>query len=130
MKISSLSKDSGISIDTLRYYDKIGLLVPKRKNNIRNYNEKDLNKLNQIKLMKNLMFTLEEIKNIFDLDEKIDNDLLKNKLDTELVITLLKQIQIKQKDILILEENLKEIKSQLEHIINKINSFLKEDNNE
>jgi DNA-binding transcriptional MerR regulator len=37
-------KETSISIDTLRYYNKIGLLEPKRLNNIRKYHEDDLQK--------------------------------------------------------------------------------------
>ena len=44
MKVSEVSKKYNITIDTLRYYEKIGLIknVPRDKSGIRNYDEKSL----------------------------------------------------------------------------------------
>lgn len=46
MKISEVSEQSGLSIDTLRYYEKIGLLpaVSRTDSGIRNFNELDLHR--------------------------------------------------------------------------------------
>jgi len=43
MKISEVSERSGISSDTLRYYERIGLIPPVNRNisGIRDYNEID-----------------------------------------------------------------------------------------
>lgn len=51
-----------VSIDTLRYYEKIGLLKPKRKDNYRNYSEKDLERLAFIITLKKATFSLENIR--------------------------------------------------------------------
>lgn len=46
MKINEVSKITGVSLRTLHYYDKIGLLVPtKLENGYREYSNDDLNKL-------------------------------------------------------------------------------------
>jgi DNA-binding transcriptional MerR regulator len=44
MKISEVSKQCDISADTLRYYERIGLLPPVNRNNggIRDYSELDV----------------------------------------------------------------------------------------
>jgi len=62
-KISVLS---GVSRRTLRYYDDIGLLKPKRsvKNNYRVYTQRDLLLLQQILFYKELEFSIEDIKQI------------------------------------------------------------------
>lgn len=55
MKVSEVSKKYNITIDTLRYYEKIGLIknVPRDKSGIRNYDEKSLRRIEFIKCMRN-----------------------------------------------------------------------------
>lgn len=55
MTISEVSKEYSITPDTLRYYEKIGLLtnVPRNKNGIRNYDEKSCKRIEFIKCMRN-----------------------------------------------------------------------------
>ena len=55
MKVSEVSKKYNITIDTLRYYEKIGLIknVPRDKSGIRNYDEKSLKRIEFIKCMRN-----------------------------------------------------------------------------
>ena len=68
MLIGALSKAAGFSKDTIRYYEKIGLIeLPKharRDNNYKDYPESTLQTLKSIRNLKNLGFTLEEIREI------------------------------------------------------------------
>lgn len=68
MLIGELSKRSGFSRDTIRYYEKIGLLLlPKRarrENNYKDYPEECLHVLLAIRKYKDLGFTLEEIREL------------------------------------------------------------------
>lgn len=68
MLIGQLSKKTGFSRDTIRYYEKIGLLMlPKRirrENNYKDYPEEALHTLNAIRKYKELGFTLEEIREL------------------------------------------------------------------
>jgi DNA-binding transcriptional MerR regulator len=68
MLIGALAKASGFSRDTIRYYEKIGLLeLPKnarRINNYKDYPESALATLQTISNLKRLGFTLEEIREI------------------------------------------------------------------
>lgn len=68
MLIGQLSKRTGFSKDTIRYYEKIGLIaVPKRKrlnNNYKDYPEELVEALNAIRKYKELGFTLEEIREL------------------------------------------------------------------
>lgn len=61
--ISQLSNIAGVSIRTLHYYDEIGLLAPSfvKENGYRYYEEKELLKLQQILLFRELEFPLDEI---------------------------------------------------------------------
>jgi MerR family Zn(II)-responsive transcriptional regulator of zntA len=65
MLISELSKKSGLSIDTLRFYEKKGLIeaemIDRQANNYRTYSEKSLERLFLIQQAKRLGFTLAEI---------------------------------------------------------------------
>jgi DNA-binding transcriptional MerR regulator len=54
MKIAEVSETYGISADTLRYYERIGLLPPVHRNEsgIRDYDELDLRRVEFIKCMR------------------------------------------------------------------------------
>lgn len=73
MLIKEISKQTGFSKDTIRYYEKIGLLeLDKNKrgaNNYRRFGQKEIERLMQIKFLKQFGFTLREIKNLFTLLE-------------------------------------------------------------
>ena len=64
MKIHELSKKSGIHLETIRYYEKLGLMLePKRlANGYRDYDEVSLKQLKFIKTCRALDFSLAEIK--------------------------------------------------------------------
>jgi DNA-binding transcriptional MerR regulator len=63
-KIGEFSKLTNITIKALRFYDEQGLLKPSQRsdNNYRFYSEKDFEKAQLITLLKNLDFTIAEIK--------------------------------------------------------------------
>ncbi len=54
MKIAEVSEQYGLSSDTLRYYERVGLLPPVNRNEsgIRDYNELDLRRVDFIKCMR------------------------------------------------------------------------------
>ena len=54
MTISEISKKYDLTPDTLRYYEKIGLLtkIPRNKNGIRNYDEQSCKRIEFIKCMR------------------------------------------------------------------------------
>jgi DNA-binding transcriptional MerR regulator len=62
MKISQISEATGVSIDTLRYYEKINLLNIKRTNSgIRNYSDNDVSSIRFIKQAQKIGFSLDDI---------------------------------------------------------------------
>lgn len=78
MKTKEVIRNLSISHDTLRHYERLGLIKPKRSdNNYRRYTEEDIQILKLIMKLKGLNFTLIEIKELFSLEEVIestDND--------------------------------------------------------
>jgi len=68
------AKKAGVTIRTLRYYDKIGLLVPSSHNELghRLYSKEDFGKLQKILTLKFIGLSLEDIANImkYDLNHK------------------------------------------------------------
>lgn len=66
--VHEVSKLAGVSIRTLQYYDKIGLLPPAEYtgSGYRLYDDADLEKLQQILLFRELEFSLKDIKRILD----------------------------------------------------------------
>ena len=62
MKISHLAKDAAVGVETVRYYQRIGIMrTPDRKGGIRHYELADLQRLRFIRRAQSLGFTLEEI---------------------------------------------------------------------
>ena len=80
--VNEVSKRTGVSIRTLQYYDKIGLLHPAQytQSGYRLYDEKGLERLQQILLFRELTFSLKEIKKIlqspdFDREKALDQQI-------------------------------------------------------
>ena len=71
--VAELAKLAGVSARTLRYYDKIGLLVPKRSgNSYRVYGQDEVDTLQQILFYRELGVALDEIKRLIK-DAKFDS---------------------------------------------------------
>ncbi len=68
MKVSQLAAAAGVGVETVRYYQRIGLLpVPKRAASVRSYEPKDLARLHFIRRAQALGFALEEIASLLRL---------------------------------------------------------------
>lgn len=63
MKIAEVSERYGISADTLRYYERIGLIPTVNRNNggIRDYNETDVKRVEFIKCMRSAGLPIEAL---------------------------------------------------------------------
>ena len=91
MRIGELAKATGVSRDTIRFYEKSGLLTditrPNQWNNYKDYGVRNVRRIECIICMKQFGFTLNECKEVVD---KIDGDgvsieekknILRSKLD-------------------------------------------------
>lgn len=69
LSIGKLAKECDVNIDTIRYYEGLGLLPAKGRTQAgyRIYNDDSVNRLNFIRKAQRLDFTLEEIKELLDL---------------------------------------------------------------
>lgn len=69
MLISEVSEKMNISIDTLRYYEKIGIIpkISRSSSGIRNYSEADLNWINLAKCMRKSGLSIDALSKYIDL---------------------------------------------------------------
>ena len=74
MKIAEVSEQYGISSDTLRYYERAGLIPPVNRNEsgIRDYNELDLRRVDFIKCMRSAGLPIEVLIDYVALVQKGD----------------------------------------------------------
>ena len=72
--IGALAKRAGVSIDTVRYYEKTGLLAPqaRRPSGYRRYSDLQLSRLRFIRRAQNLGFTLKDIRELLGLSSQRD----------------------------------------------------------
>lgn len=72
MRTNEVVARTGLSKDTLRYYEKLGLISPNRDHYARFYNEKDLERLQHIQQLKHLAYSLNEIQQLVAFDESFE----------------------------------------------------------
>jgi DNA-binding transcriptional MerR regulator len=91
MKIAEVSEHSGLSTDTLRYYERIGLIPPVNRNGsgIRDYNDLDLRRVEFIKCMRSAGLPIEVLIDYMELVQRGDP-----------TIEARKEILIEQRDLL------------------------------
>ncbi|HEY0309759.1 MAG TPA: MerR family transcriptional regulator [Luteimonas sp.] len=77
MKIGTLAKRADVAIDTVRYYERQGLLpAPVRlASGYRDYDDGDVSRLRFIRRAKALGFTLAEIRELMELSARRDDDM-------------------------------------------------------
>ena len=76
MKIGELSRATGTNIETIRYYERIGLLpAPARTDaNYRSYGDAHRARLRFVRHSRELGFTIDEIRSLLDLSDHPDRD--------------------------------------------------------
>ena len=77
MKIGELSKRAEVGVDTVRYYEREGLLpkAVRLASGYRSYDVQDLRRLRFIRRAKALGFTLPEIRELLELSSHRDDDM-------------------------------------------------------
>ena len=112
MTIAEVSKKYGLTPDTLRYYERIGLLtkVPRNKNGIRNYDETTCKRIEFIKCMRNAGVEIEILIEYMGLFEQGKS-----------TVTARKKLLEEQREKL--EEKQKHITETLERLNYKINLY-------
>jgi DNA-binding transcriptional MerR regulator len=77
MKIGEFSQRAGVAIDTVRYYERQGLLPEpvRRASGYRSYAEGDVSRLRFVRRAKGLGFSLDEIRGLLDLSGRPEDDM-------------------------------------------------------
>jgi MerR family mercuric resistance operon transcriptional regulator len=79
MTIAGLAAKGGVGVETVRYYQRRGLLVtPARSGGIRHYGEEELRRLRFIRSAQAAGFTLEQIGELLALDATEDRERARN----------------------------------------------------
>lgn len=124
LKIGEFAESVHLSIDTIRYYEKMGLLHPIIKNKHRDYTRKDTDIIETILKLKQTGFSLQEIKMLFEWSQNTDQ----NKKLTEEEIQNLHSIKTifkkKYEQMLQKEDQIKQIKQVLLQADNKMEELL------
>lgn len=96
MVISDVAKKFNLNQNTLRYYEKEGLIGPVKKSakGIRDYDEEDLKRIEFVKCMRNAGLEITVLRKYIDLLEQGDTTLVQRK---ELLIEQKRQIHTKVK---------------------------------
>ena len=112
MTIAEVSKKLNISADTLRYYERIGLIpaVPRNKSAIRNYDDNSIGWINFIKCMKKAGLTIEVLIEYVSLYQQGDST-----KETR------KNLLIEQRKELL--DRIEELKETLEYLNKKIEKY-------
>ena len=112
MKIMEVSQQYGISSDTLRYYERIGLIPPVNRNGggIRDYNELDLRRVEFIKCMRSAGLPVEVLIEYVRLVQQGDE-----------TIDARKEILVEQRELLV--ARMKEMQKTLDILDHKIEVY-------
>jgi MerR family transcriptional regulator, aldehyde-responsive regulator len=112
MTIAEVSKKFGLSQDTLRYYERIGLVpsISRSKSKIRDYSEEDCRWIEFIKCMRKAGLPIEVLIEYVTLFQKGDE-----------TIAARKELLIEQRKLLV--EKMDEMKKTLERLDYKIESY-------
>jgi DNA-binding transcriptional MerR regulator len=75
MQIGEVADRTGLSLRTIRYYEEVGLVRPssRTQGGFRLYTEPDIARLNLVKRMKPLGFTLDEARDLLAVLDRLDN---------------------------------------------------------
>ena len=103
-KIGDLSKEFGVTLRTLRFYEDRGLLSPERRGTTRLYSRRDRTRLRLILLAKLLGFSLTEAKQLIELYDQPDGRRIQ-------LITALERFEEQQE---ILAEQKREIENSIQ----------------
>lgn len=116
MKISEVSEKYNIPVDTLRYYEKFGLIDNVSKiSGVRNYSEEDCSRIEFIICMKHAGLSLEDIKTFINLNKEGDK-------------TIPARLEILENQKKILADEIKNKEKTLDYLNYKINLYKEKEN--
>lgn len=74
-QIGEVAQELGLSLRTIRHYEQVGLVPPSGRTSggFRLYTRQDIERLRLVRRMKPMEFTLEEMRDLLDLRERLAN---------------------------------------------------------
>lgn len=94
MKTNEIEKELGLTKHTIRYYEKEGLIHPKRdENGYRDYSEEDVSILRVVKFLRNLNISIDDVKGIINGELNFHECLKINQVHLEKYIEDLKEVK-------------------------------------
>ena len=126
MKIKDVVELTGTAADTLRYYEKIGLLQIERKNGVRSFSEENLKQIYMILQLKEAGFLLKEIVFLCTLDDAIQSPMCLS-LKGEQVLTDVKdlvftKLNLTRKKIIRMQESVKILEKMHSKLVDALKS--------
>lgn len=123
MTIKEVEKLTGLTAKSIRYYEVKGLLTVERnkENDYRSYSEEEVNRLKRIKLLRYLEFSVEEVKNMLDMDVKETQNVLEQK--AEEFSDSSARCKTKQELCLSLAKDYKKSEDELNIVVSEYNEF-------
>lgn len=104
MKTSECAKTVGVSIDTLRYYERIGLIAPIKEGYNRAYSEHDIEILKAIIILKSTGMSLNDIKIIINMETQgADFKILKSLLENQIQEINKQEHTLKQSKVILMK---------------------------
>ena len=122
MKIGKISALCDISIDTIRYYIKLGLLLPKMQGNMLDFTQREIDDLEHIKKLKYFGFNLKEIQYIFSLKN------LSNWIEPDTLNEYVYLLQKRQEEVEQIIQEKQEAVQLIRDEIDKVSSICQETN--
>jgi DNA-binding transcriptional MerR regulator len=121
-RIEDVAIKTGLTKRAIRYYEDIQLIKPVRsESSYRLYTEEDVDKIIRIReLRDSLGFSLNEVKDIFDLEQDLKKIFSKEKQDDALVDKSIKIIEQQLKLIEEKEQTLKKVKDKCVEVLEKL----------
>ncbi|WP_423363558.1 MerR family transcriptional regulator [Mycoplasma sp. P36-A1] len=113
MNIKQVSLITNLSNDTIRYYEKEGIIMPveRNSNGIRNFNQRNINQLNFAKIMRKAGMKIENLKEYVALVYENDSKTVEQRK-----IILKKQAKI-------INENIEELQQTYNYLMYKIDNY-------
>lgn len=106
--ISKLAKEAGVGVETIRFYERKGLLrqPASGRTSFREYREADVGRIQFIKRAQDIGFTLSEVAEIFSLEEnsRVKCSALKSRVDSKL-----NEVEQKISDLLQMKKSLRKL---------------------
>ena len=124
LKIGEFAESTGLSKDTIRYYEKMDLLHPQIKGKHREYTEQDIEIIDTILKLKQTGFSLQEIKMLFDWSQNTDQNKKLTKEEIQNLLQIKVIFQEKYKQMVQRENQIKQIKQVLLQADNKMEQLL------